>query len=210
MATPIPGGGPRRRQTQQEFVLPDGRKVVVASADNINTLRKQHANSVDGPELVVHGSTEHTSYLKKTREHHESRRAELKERHGAAFDEWETVQQDLNNVSLQLSKLSTNTSGLHENYGKFGYDAGVRTYDNEEEEEHHSSSNDDAGHNDDEKRQGYRQELTIKLAKIPVVKQWFHRDLLWRASEHTEIMAIELFFDLVYGKTFSLKYLARY
>ena len=41
---------------------------------------------------------------------------------------------------------------------------------------------------------------TIKLFKKPVVKQWFHKGLLWRASEHTEIMAIELFFDLLYGK----------
>jgi hypothetical protein len=40
---------------------------------------------------------------------------------------------------------------------------------------------------------------TVKLFKRPVIKQWIHRGLLWRASEHTQIMAVELFFDLLYG-----------
>lgn len=41
----------------------------------------------------------------------------------------------------------------------------------------------------------------IKLFKRPVIRQWFHQGLLWRASTQTEVMAVELFFDLLYGKT---------
>ena len=40
---------------------------------------------------------------------------------------------------------------------------------------------------------------TMKLFQRPVVKQYFHRGLLWRASEETEVMSFELFFDLLYG-----------
>ncbi|KAM7208436.1 bacterial low temperature requirement A domain containing protein [Naviculisporaceae sp. PSN 640] len=39
---------------------------------------------------------------------------------------------------------------------------------------------------------------TMKLFQRPVVKQYFHRGLLWRASEETEVMSFELFFDLLY------------
>lgn len=39
---------------------------------------------------------------------------------------------------------------------------------------------------------------TIQLFKRPVVKQYFHRGLLWRASEETSVQSFELFFDLLY------------
>jgi hypothetical protein len=40
----------------------------------------------------------------------------------------------------------------------------------------------------------------IKLFQRPVVKQYFHRGLLWRSSEETKVMSFELFFDLLYGQ----------
>lgn len=189
-----------RFQPNQQFSLPDGRKVLVASADSINTLRKQYSNSTDAPELVVRGSTEHRAFLQEAQQHHEGRRTELRERHGHVYHEWEDVHNQLNAVSMQLAQLSRTNSGLHHNYGKFGYDEGVKTYDDEEMEnqlEHGASGAHDGGPSCESEKQ----EFTIKLAKIPVVKQWFHRGTLWRASEQTEIMAIELFFDLVYGKS---------
>ncbi|KAK2600105.1 hypothetical protein QQS21_005191 [Conoideocrella luteorostrata] len=188
---------PTGRRHPQEFTLPDGKKIIATSTEGIPSLRQQYAKSDSNVEIVVHGSSEHTNYLRQSHQHHESRRAKLKERHGAAFDEWEDVHTQLNSVSAQLSRLSTNNSasGLHGNYGKFGFDSGVRTYDdgggeggdeqeNATPDEHHS--------------RGYRQVSTIKLAKRPVVRQWFHGNVLWRGSEQTEIMAVELFFDLLY------------
>lgn len=41
---------------------------------------------------------------------------------------------------------------------------------------------------------------TMKLFKRPVVKQYFHKGLLWRFSEETKVMSFELFFDLLYGE----------
>ena len=38
----------------------------------------------------------------------------------------------------------------------------------------------------------------MQLFKRPVVKQYFHRGLLWRASEETSVQSFELFFDLLY------------
>lgn len=188
-----------RRRPPQEFTLSSGKKVIAAPPETIPSLRRQYSNASGDVEIVIQGSAEHTNYLKQSREHHESRRAELKERHGAAFDEWESVQNELNSVSAQLSRMSTNTSGLHGNFGKFGYDAGVRTYDDGAKEEGEGSG-ECAENGDEAHHEGYRQVSTIKLAKRPVVRQWFHKNVLWRGSEQTEIMAVELFFDLLYGQ----------
>lgn len=204
MSSSTPGG---RRRPPQEFTLPSGKKVIAAFADAIPSLRRQYSNSSDDVEVVVQGSAEHTNYLKQSRQHHESRRAELKERHGAAFDEWEDVQNQLNSVTAQLSRMSTNTSGLHGNYGKFGFDAGVRTYDDGQGETNGSGEGRERA--DETHHEGYRQASTIKLAKRPVVRQWYHRNVLWRGSEQTEIMAVELFFDLLYGKLLVLWPMAR-
>ncbi|KAH0594232.1 hypothetical protein MHUMG1_08071 [Metarhizium humberi] len=193
MSSSTPGG---RRRPPQEFALPSGKKVIAALADAVPSLRRQYSNSSNDVEVVVQGSAEHTNYLKQSRQHHESRRAELKERHGAAFDEWEDVQNQLNSVTAQLSRMSTNTSGLHGNFGKFGFDAGVRTYDDGQGEANGSGEGREP--TDETHHEGYRQVSTIKLAKRPVVRQWFHRNVLWRGSEQTEIMAVELFFDLLY------------
>lgn len=204
MSSSTPGG---RRRPPQEFALPSGKKVIAALADAVPSLRRQYSNSSNDVEVVVQGSAEHTNYLKQSRQHHETRRAELKERHGAAFDEWEEVQNQLNSVTAQLSRMSTNTSGLHGNFGKFGFDAGVRTYDDGQGEANGSGEGREPA--DETHHEGYRQVSTIKLAKRPVVRQWFHRNVLWRGSEQTEIMAVELFFDLLYGKLLVLRPMAR-
>ena len=183
-STPLSDG---RQRPQGEITLPDGKKVIVVAKNALDSARQTHANRDDVADFVVQGSPEHNKYLHEARKHHEGRRAQLRERHGAAFEEWERNQQDLNSVSVQLSRMTTSSSGLHGNYGKFGYDSGVQTYDDGEEAE-------------GEERKGYRQDSTMKIARRPVVRQWFHRNMLWRASEQTEIMAIELFFDLLYGK----------
>ena len=41
---------------------------------------------------------------------------------------------------------------------------------------------------------------TMELFKWPVVRQYFHRGLLWRSAEETEVMSFELFLDLLYGR----------
>lgn len=192
-----------RRRRPQEFTLPNGKKVIASLPEDIDSLREQHGNrSGVQVEVVIHGSPEHCDYLKETRDHHESRRAHFRQHHGPAFEEWEDTKSQLDLVNSHLERLSTNSSALNANFDKFGYGADLRTYDDDDpspDADPSSMSTADTlsiGSSVGQPRLGE----TIKLFKKPVVKQWFHKGLLWRASENTEIMAIELFFDLLYGK----------
>jgi hypothetical protein len=201
-----PTGGKRRRPS--EFLLPDGRKVVVALPEDAATLRQKFSSSPEiQTEVVLHGSAEHESYLRESLRHHEEKRAALRERHGPAFDEWEAIHAQLDIVNVQLEKLTDQTAQLNANFSKFGYDAHLRTYDGDESDgasrrgsaplSRQSTTNDAMSTKSewDERRGG----ATIKLFKRPVIKQYFHRGLLWRASEETQVMCFELFFDLLYG-----------
>lgn len=38
----------------------------------------------------------------------------------------------------------------------------------------------------------------LKLFKVPVVRQYFHKGILWRASTSEEVGSFELFVDLLY------------
>ncbi|GJN84822.1 hypothetical protein PLIIFM63780_008386 [Purpureocillium lilacinum] len=182
-----------RRRRPQEFTLPDGKKVIVSLPEDIDALRRKYSNNQElQTEVVIQGSTEHANYLQQSREHHERRKEALRSRHGPAFDEWEDVNDQLNSVTAELERLSNQQSGLGSNFGKFGFDAAMRAYDSEHGGDGPGSSS--ASVFSEEARPAE----TTKLFKKPVVKQWFHRGLLWRASEQTEVMAIELFFDLLY------------
>jgi low temperature requirement protein LtrA len=39
---------------------------------------------------------------------------------------------------------------------------------------------------------------TLKLFKTPVVRQYFHKGILWRASGAEEVQSFELFIDLLF------------
>ncbi|KAM6537206.1 hypothetical protein FALCPG4_003144 [Fusarium falciforme] len=186
-----------RRRQPQRFALPNGKEVIVSLPEDYDNLRKKYGSQDEiQVEVVLHGSTEHSNYLRETRDHHEGRRAKLRELHGPAFDEWEDVQSQLDTFNSELDRLSTNTNGLSANFNKFGYGAELRTYNDDETPDVDTSTSDTVSiaSSWSQARLGE----TTKLFKKPVIKQWFHKGLLWRASENTEIMAIELFFDLLY------------
>ncbi|KAJ4271655.1 hypothetical protein NW762_000360 [Fusarium torreyae] len=190
-----------RRRRPQEFTLPSGKKVIASLPEDLETLREKYGNQSEVQvEIVIHGSPEHCNYLRETRNHHEGRRAHFRERHGPAFEEWEHMQSQLELVNGHLDRLSNNTTGLNANFDKFGYGAELRTYDDDDPSPGADSSNISTSDTLSVGSDGSQVRLgeTIKLFKKPVVKQWFHKGLLWRASDQTEIMAIELFFDLLY------------
>jgi hypothetical protein len=196
--TPSGSGGLRHLE---ELQLADGKKVVVSLPNDFEKVRQKYSSQGDMQiEVVVQGSAEHCNYLRQAQDLHASQRAKLRERHGAAFDEWEDVHNRLTRVMTELDRLQNQTSGLNANFSKFGYGAELRTYDGDtpglspqDSRARRPSGNAGGG---GEERLGE----TVKLFKKPVVRQWFHRGLLWRASAQTEIMAVELFFDLIYGK----------
>lgn len=188
-----------RRRRPQEILLPDGKKIIVTLPEDLEEVRRKYPRGSDDiqVEVVVHGSVEHSHYLRQSRDHHEERRQLLREQHGPAFEEWEEVQTQLSLVTAELERLENQASGLYGNFSKFGYDAAIRTYSDEDPpiaSSHASISERVRGRDQDGDRHGE----TTKLFKRPVIRQWFHQGLLWRASEQTEVMAIELFLDLVY------------
>ncbi|EHK24411.1 uncharacterized protein TRIVIDRAFT_29877 [Trichoderma virens Gv29-8] len=192
MSSTLPG----RRRRPQELLLPNGKKIIVTLPEDLEDIRRKYQNDRDTQvEVVVHGSIEHSQYLRQSRDHHEERRQLLREQHGPAFEEWEDIQNQLSSVTTELERLENQASGLYGNFNKFGYDAAVRTYNDEEPPiaSSHTSISEKS-----REQGGERHGETTKLFKRPVIRQWFHQGLLWRASEQTEIMAIELFLDLVY------------
>lgn len=203
MATPAMSthsGLPSRRRRRQEFLLPDGRKVIVTMPDDFDNLKQQYSGTDNSHvEVVIHGSDEHHQYLRETHAHHQDRHRRMTERHGRELlDELQDIQDQLNSAKAELDKLGSDQGALSHNFSKFGFHAALRTYDDDANSSGHATS--DFGSEStavswDDPRPG----KTVKLFKKPVIKQWIHRGLLWRASEHTEIMAVELFFDLLYG-----------
>lgn len=198
-----------RRFRPQELCLPSGKRVIASLPEDLPALRRQYSAHTDlEVEVVVHGSEDHVTYLHEIHNHHESRRAELHKRIGDdAADEWEDAQRQLDAVAGQLARLSSKHEGLTANFGKFGYTEGMRTYDgpglgSSTPREVHGG--DGGGGGCDEEEGGHRRGATTKVLKMPVVKQWLHRGIIWRASEQTEIMAVELFLDLLYGKSLIL------
>ncbi len=156
----------------------------------------------------MHGSDEHQNYLRTSQSHHSARRDALRARFGAHFDEWERVAADLDGVSAQLARLADHSASLGHSFARFGYSAHLRTYGGDGSppasapslSRTASESGDAGGGSETPVWEDRRMGTTMQLFKRPVIKQYFHRGLLWRASEETTVLSFELFFDLLYGE----------
>jgi hypothetical protein len=191
--------------------------VLVALPSDADDLRKQYHGATDAPkqiEVVVHGSEQHTRLLRKAREYHERRAEEMRERHGAdLLDEWDALRREIRDMQKMMERAMDHSSRLNANFEKFGYDARLRTW-GDELDEREKGGRGRGGGSDDETEVGggeassssgtdwseRRGGTTLKLWKRPVIRQYFHRGLLWRSSEETKVMSFELFFDLLYGE----------
>lgn len=182
------GTAPTQRGRASEFLLPDGRSVLVALPKDIDALRKRYVQAHDSNppiqvEVVVHGSDEHRHFLRLSRTHHETRRTQLRDQLGSdVVDELEAARAQLDRLDAQLRAIEAaadeSASRLNPNFSKFGFDAKLRTYADEEGDEgknrevassaasSYSVGTGDAGE-------------ALRLFKRPVVRQYFHRGLLW-------------------------------
>jgi leucyl aminopeptidase (aminopeptidase T) len=192
--------------------LPDGRKILVALPEEAARLRDKYAHHADSPgavqvEVVIHGSEEHHAHLRHLQSHHAAQRDVLRSKHGRDFELWERTQSELDEVARQLEGLSDRSAAeaLSANFEKFGYTSVLRTYDDDAKAgasgattpKRQSDAESTASERNWDDATGGR---NIKLFQKPVIKQYFHRGLLWRASELTRVMSFELFFDLLYGE----------
>ena len=122
--------------------------------------------------------------------HHERRRSNLKDQYAHIYDEFEHVRGELDVISDELHQLTDHAVALDANFSKFGYDAHIRTRDPD------SSASSVSEHRDwnAERKNGE----ALRFWRRPVVRQYFHKGLLWRASAVEEVASFELFVDLLY------------
>ncbi|ORY18017.1 bacterial low temperature requirement A protein-domain-containing protein [Clohesyomyces aquaticus] len=186
----------------RHFLRPDGRKVHIAgSPDEAEHLRKT-LSTIDKDadfDLVIHGSPEHIEALRHTHAHHEDRHRQLKEEHGDLANEFERVIRELDALSEELHMISAHAVQLDANFSKYGYSAHLRTKEGPDESKGSSVSG-DGGSVFDKDQWAAERKLgeTMRLYQKPIVRQYFHKGLLWRAREAQEVASYELFIDLFY------------
>ncbi|KAI9674861.1 MAG: hypothetical protein M1829_003601 [Trizodia sp. TS-e1964] len=183
----------------KNFLLPDGRKVLIAAnpeeAESIRQRMAQVGKDKDF-DIHIHGSAEHINALRTAHGHHENRRSSLKQQHGPVYDEFEEVRREMDILAAELHLLTEHGVNLDANFSKFGYSAHLRTKNDPD-----SSANSLYGESVSDKTDWEamrRKGNSIKFWKRPVVRQYFHKGLLWRAAEGEEVASFELFVDLLY------------
>lgn len=114
---------PRGRRLRN-FLLPNGREVHIALSPEDAESLKQRLSAIrkDEPfDLVLSGSPEHLEALRQAHTHHESRREALRERHGSAYDEFESVRSELDALGSELHMLTDHSVSLDANFSKVGW-----------------------------------------------------------------------------------------
>jgi hypothetical protein len=143
--------------------------------------------------IYISGSPEHISAVQESQSHHEARQAELRGRHGEVWEQFADVQGELDALSRELGRATDKGVSLEGHFGKFGYSARIRSYDDGE-----GPSPGRSGTSSPRSARGVDEAEPLKLFKVPVVRQYFHKGILWRASESEEVRSFELFVDLLY------------
>jgi low temperature requirement protein LtrA len=129
--------------------------------------------------------------------HHETRRDILREEHSDIYAEFERVKQKLDSLSTELHMLTEHGVALDANFSKYGYDAHLRTTDADSSVS--SLFGDHAySHGSRDWAADRRNVEVMKFWRRPVVRQYFHKGLLWRSGRSGETAAFELFADLLY------------
>lgn len=196
-ATPTPRAH-RNRDRLRRFLLPNGRFAHVArdpvDADDIRARLQQTGEHGDAFDVYVQGSAEHLEALRHAHTHHESQRRQLREEHAEVYERVSRVEGELANLSTELNRITDHGVTMDAHFNRFGYNAHIRSYDDEDElspiPSNHSRKNScvDAD----------RGENPLSLIKRPVVRQYMHKGIIWRASAIEEVMSFELFVDLLY------------
>jgi Bacterial low temperature requirement A protein (LtrA) len=183
-----------------EFVHPHtGRTThVVHTPEDLEKKRRELTRqSVDAKEsledfdLVLHGSPEHHEAIRDLHSHHQNEHEKLKEEHPHVFEKFEHIRNELDMLNAELHTLTDHSVALDASFDKFGYSAHLRTKDDSETSSLKSDSTAKEKHQD-------RTANPLKFFKRPVVRQYFHKGLLWRSARSGEVPSFELFIDLVY------------
>ncbi|EMC94464.1 hypothetical protein BAUCODRAFT_124086 [Baudoinia panamericana UAMH 10762] len=205
--------GERAREKLRHFLHPTGKRIHVATDPEeaqrlrLNLSRLHHEDEFD---VYISGTPEHLEAVRQAREHHEGRRAELMQQHAEVYERFRDVHNELDLLSNELERVTTHGVSLEAHFDRFGYSARIRSYEDEDEVPDVNSgistprSRSRSGDGASEKRGSLAsgaessQATSLKLLKRPILRQYFHKGILWRASRSEEVQSFELFVDLLY------------
>ncbi|KAE8452640.1 hypothetical protein EG329_013899 [Mollisiaceae sp. DMI_Dod_QoI] len=194
---PLP---PDHQSRWSQFIHPSGRQIrIAASPEEHEHLKRELTHSELDTEfdLVIRGSPEHLQAIRELQAHHESRRASIRETHSDIYHDFEHIRSELDAISAELDQLTDHHVTLDANFSKFGYSAHLRTIDVENPS---TPGSEDSGFGElsGDWNMARQAGMNIKFWKLPVVRQYFHKGLLWRSKESGEVASFELFVDLLY------------
>jgi hypothetical protein len=181
-----------------EFVHPHTGKTlhVCTNPEHLEQKRTEllREKTVDEFEVILQGSAQHLEAVRELHAHHESKRDELRERHGELFTDIEHVKSELDALAAELHQITAHAVSLDASFDRYGYSAHLRTKDDDGSEttslrSDHPSASDK--HKD-------RSVEALKFIRRPTIRQYFHKGLLWRSAKAGEVASFELFVDLVY------------
>lgn len=190
-----------RGRRLRRFLKPDGGRVHIAATPEEHIKLREtlpHIEPDGNFEVHIHGSEGHLHAIRQIHAHHEHRHQTLKSKHSDIYEEFEAVREDLDVLSEELNNLSDHGVSLDANFSKYGYDAHIRTREPTSSENSISDSRRSSSVGKRDWDAELRNGTAIKFYRRPVVRQYFHKGLLWRASEVEEVASFELFVDLLY------------
>ncbi|KAF2733993.1 hypothetical protein EJ04DRAFT_467326 [Polyplosphaeria fusca] len=183
----------------RHILHPSGKKIHVAgSPDEAENIRRRlSAIEKEGDfDVVINGDPEHIEALRHTHAHHEDRHKKLKEEHPDLAEEFERVIRELDALSNELHHVSEHAVQLDANFSKYGYSAHLRTKDSGGDDSR--SMSEASSFSKDQWAAERKLGDTMRFYQKPIVRQYFHKGLLWRAREAQEVASYELFIDLFY------------
>ena len=184
----------------RQLLHPSGRRIHIAADPEEHErlkLRLTTSEPDEKFEVCVHGSEEHLAAVREIHAHTEQQRVELRRKHTQVYEDFENVHRQLDLLSSELHRLTEHGVSLDANFSKYGYDAHLRT-----KEPESSASSTSLGHSSEHEPRDWDAErhkgMALTLWKKPIIRQYFHRGLLWRAQVNEEVASFELFVDLLY------------
>lgn len=112
----------------------------------------------------------------------------------------DAIRHEMDKVASELDKLTSKPVELEANFDRFGYSAHIRTHADPEKAGSEEEPVDGAVAAGIQLRPktSHSRSTTMKLFRTPIIRQYFHKGLLYRAREMEEVASFELFIDLLY------------
>ncbi|QIW97093.1 hypothetical protein AMS68_002611 [Peltaster fructicola] len=185
----------------RHFLHPSGRRIhVAADPADAEQIRQRLRNDGhdDDFDVYISGSGQHLDALRQTHTHHENKRQELQEKHAEVYNQFANVQGELDALNTELNRMTEHGVSLNAHFDRWGFSAHIKSYDEDDSPGRSGTTTPRRSSTLTGTTTTEQQGATLKLFKTPVLRQYFHKGILWRASSNVEVMSFELFVDLLY------------